>query len=1293
MSATGGGTVTLVFTDLVGSTELLSQLGDDVFGRLQADHFTMLREAAAEFGGTEVKSLGDGLMLVFHSTVSAVSCAAAMQARVSVHDWGGPHLGLGLRVGVNCGDAISKDDDYFGTPVVVAKRLCDRAEGGQVLVSGLVRALVGGRGNHVFRDLGPMSLKGLADPVNTCELAWAGDDAAEHPIAPAAEPDSPVTQPEQIPLPPELAPSTGSTAFIGRAAEAARLTKALDRTRGGTRQHVMIAGEPGIGKTRLAAEIARLAHSQGMLVVHGRSDEESVVPFQPFLQTIRHYVDHAPQAELVDAFRLAGPEIARLVPELRARFPDIPEPAPADPETERYRLFEAVSSAFTIAARKRPVFLLLDDLHWADKASLLLLKHIARTPQAAAVMVVGTFRDVETARSHPLAQVLADLSRERLVERIDLKGLSPEEVNGLVTAWAGQETPPGLSEVIWRETEGHPFFCKELLRHLLETGALSQTGGGLRTKLKIEKLGIPEGVRDLVDRRLARLGEDTFQALSVSAVVGREFSVDVVRRVTRMSEDSLLDSLEEAAAAGLLIEGSGATLTYRFSHALVRGSLYDHLSRARRARLHIQIAEALEETDPERFLPELANHFFEAAAGSDVLERAIDYAVAAAESATRQLAYEDAASQYERAVGALTLRGGDETRLCRLLVALGESRWAAGEFVAARGPLARAAELADRLNLIPELAQTALVYGGPFGFDGGIENTELIDLLELALARLPKEDDPLRARVLGRLLLALAVSPASERRHELAQEGVAMARRLGDPAVLAEVLTAANWTTGGPDDLEQRLTVAKEALAMADQAGNPTLRLEVGFWAVANLLEAADMDAAARELEICTELLQGIRHPYHAWMVALAQTMRAIHDGRMKDAGPLARRALETGQLAANPNAVQLYSAQIEVIAFLEGTMIQLHAASQAFADHFRGIPAFRCGLIHICSEIGLEDEARANFETLAAHDFEDFPRDMFWFSAIALLADSCVDLGDRERAVLLYDLLKPYEDRYVVLGSFAAPYSFASRPLGRLAGFLGDHEEAERLFEKSLEAHARVGAEAGVAWTHLNYARMLISLDTPAAAERALPHMEEASELGRRLGLQSFVDQVREMREGVIQEAPRRRTVGEVASQLGSDARAAVTTRGRVGMAKLIADASDDDLERRFGSRVGQRAMFAAMAGGFQPRMALGFEGELGFELTHLDETTASDWWTIQIQGRKATAHHRAPANAEFTLHVAVPDFVRIVAGSVNPVTAWVEGRARGEGDVTLGPRLVELFGGVAPFETAASGAQAAAG
>ncbi|HEV3364770.1 MAG TPA: AAA family ATPase, partial [Acidimicrobiia bacterium] len=654
----------VLFTDLVGSTELRGRLGEEAADELRRRHDRLLTEAVERHGGQVVKGLGDGIMSTFAGASDAVDAAVAIQQAVDRFNRSGTApVPLSVRVGLSGGDVSFEDDDVHGTPVIEASRLCAVANGGEILASEGIRWLARSSAAQRFSPAGDLELKGLAEPLPAVRVEW-------EPAAASAIPT------------PALLTDVGRI-FVGRDAELERLQQLWKEAAAGERRVAFLAGEPGVGKTRLAAEIALRAYDQGAVVLAGRCDEDLGVPYQPFVEALRHFADHTPPEELRGRLGRYGGELTRLVPDVIDRVVDLAPPLASDPETERYRLFDAVAAWLSAASTDEPVLLMFDDLQWAAKPTLLLLRHVLRASNVKRLFILATYRDSELTHDHPLVELVADLRRDAGFNRLPLSGLDDQAVAAMIEEVAGQaldEDGFALAQTIYQETEGNPFFVREVLRHLAETEAIERRGSQWAIRLPSDQIGIPEGVRDVVGRRLSRLSSRANQALRVAAVVGAEFDVDLVQ-IAGLREGDLLAALDEAVDARLIVEVSPTR--FRFSHSLVRATLYDSLTGARKLALHRSVAEAIEARHAEAlddYLPALAHHWAKAAPTAET-ERAIEYATRAGDRALAQLAHDEAVSYYRQALD-LTERsagsvGGPPP--VDLLIKLGDAQRRAGD--------------------------------------------------------------------------------------------------------------------------------------------------------------------------------------------------------------------------------------------------------------------------------------------------------------------------------------------------------------------------------------------------------------------------------------------------------------------------------------------------------------------------------------------------------------------------------------------------------------------------------------
>ena len=693
-------------------------------------------------------------------------------------------------------------------------------------------------------------------------------------------------------------PGRRAGAFVGRERELDELLTALADAVAGRGGLVLVGGEPGIGKSRLADELAGRAEELGARVLSGRCWEAGGAPaYWPWVQSLRAYVREREPEPLRAELGLGAPDLAQVLPELRELFPELPEPPTLAPEGARFRLFDSVATFLRTVARARPLLLVLDDLHAADAPSLLLLEFIANELDGSRLMILGAYRDTEIGPDHQLAATLAELARDQATQRVMLEGLSEAAVSRYIELSTGVVAPGSLVAAVHRGTEGNPLFLGELARllgdeQLLELGTL-------------ERFPIPQGVHDAIAHRLRRLSERCRQVLGLASGLGREFSTAALERVSGTGGDALLELLDEALAARVVGEVPGARNRLRFSHALVRDALYEQLGASRRVRLHAEIGEALLSLyarDPEPHLAEIAHHFLEAAPGGD-RERAIDYARRAADRAGRLLAYEEAARLYGMALAALdSTESADEPTRCELLLALGEAQARSGEMAPAKETFEHAADAASRLSLPGLLARAAIGYGGRFVWVRAGNDRRLVPLLESALAALPNEDSALRVKLLARLAGALRDQPSPRPVEAISNEAVEMARRLGDPATLAYALDGLYAGIRYPQQTAEWRAMADELVQSAERAGDKERAWAGHQHRLGPLMLAGDLESVDAELRAMEQVADELRQPAQLWAHSLSQTQRALFAGQFEDAEALIERNRELGRRAQTPD-------------------------------------------------------------------------------------------------------------------------------------------------------------------------------------------------------------------------------------------------------------------------------------------------------------------------------------------------------------------------------------------------------
>ena len=961
--------VTILFTDLVNSTELLQRAGDEAAQHVFDAHRDLLRAAITAHDGAEVKWLGDGLMVAFQSAADAVRCAIEMQRSARQRVQGERLL---VRIGVNAGEVMQSDRDYFGTPVVVARRLCDRASAGQIVCSSLVPALLSGRSEFEFNPLGDLSLKGIAAPVSACEVVYRVDRLATFRAAPP---------------------------FVGRIGEMAKLDEKLKQLRlgGGI---VMVVGEPGMGKTRIMEEFAGRARSDGAVVLWGRCYEGEWAPsFIPFIEAINAYAQTVEPGRLVEDLGYAAATIARVVPDLHGVLGNLPEPPALQPEEERFRLLEAVADFLVAAARRWPIVLMLDDLQWADRGTIAMLRHVARALSASRVLVVGAYRNIDLDRTHPLSDALGALRREAPYERILLKGLDAGQVGELLGSIVDEDVPAELASVIGVETDGNPFFIREILVHLAEEGKLLGEDGALLSG-SIADMGIPEGVREVIGRRVSHLSHGCGRLLTLASTMTGGCPWEVLLAISGEDEATVLDHLDEALAAHLMRERkSDGALTYDFAHALIRQTLYEELSAPRRLVLHRRIGEALETLyadDLESHVAELAHHFLQASHGADV-SKGVDYAARAGRRAMARAAYEEAAGLYERGLQVLAAHAPSRReQTCELLLALGDAQMFGGEPDTAMKSFVEAAELARQLPTRDAFARAAFGYdtarftAGPSLLRAERQFAE--KLLREALDGLTGET-ALRARVLARLASCVAWNQ-DDARADLTAEALRIARAAGDPETTVYTLYARlSLTPAGPHTVHERLESASDVVSAAEATADKEHALLGRYLRMHALLELGRIADADAEMEAFAALADELRIPqYRAWTLFF-RSMRAFMAGRFDEADQLSQEALAMDRRLQTSVAVSLFGVQTFTSRRERGQLESLEGAVTGFVERYPEI-RWLCALADLHVEIGKQADARRELDQLAEHDFTDLQRDGNWLIALTLLSEVCFALA-----------------------------------------------------------------------------------------------------------------------------------------------------------------------------------------------------------------------------------------------------------------------------------------------------------
>jgi class 3 adenylate cyclase/tetratricopeptide (TPR) repeat protein len=994
------GPVTILFSDVEGSTDLRTERGDAAAHRILRSHEDVVRRCVAAHDGREVKALGDGFMVVFMSARKALACAISIQQAMEERNVEFPGEELKVRIGLNTGEVVVEGDDIYGQAVNAAARISSRAKGGEVLVSEIVRQLAGSGPEFTFADRGRYRLKGFPDRWHLYGVVYNAARSAEAGAAFAER-----------------------TPFVGREAERADLRRLIAQVQAGTGALVMIGGEPGVGKSRLAEELAIRCSREGFQTFFGASYEMAgAQPYIPFVEAFEQALARAPTPKAFREFLgEEAPQIARLVPKLRQFCPDIAPPLELPPEQERRYLFNSIWEVLARTARVQPTLLVLDDIHWADEPTMLLIQHLAERITEVPVLMVGLYRDSELDVGRPLSRTFEELTRRRLARRIRLGRLPQEGVTQMVAGMAGQEPPASLVEVLYAETAGNPFFTEEVFKHLAEEGRLFDADGRFRTDLTVEGLDVPEGVRMVVGARLRRLGEEGPRVLASAAVLGRVFSFELLQHLEEIPEDRLLDIVESAARARLIfsVEDSADEDRFIFAHELIRQTVLAELSAPRRRRLHARAADALERVYASALAPQaaaIANHLVEAGAAADP-KRTLQYLLMAGRWALDTAAFEEALRHLEAAVDRVDV--ATPVQQAELLDLRANAERSAGNWPEA--------------TAIWQEAVDAYVTLGDQEAIGRVGVQAAFSLMWAA-----RWEDSFE--MAERVLAVMGEGVSSDRARLLANAG----------AVLSF----------GEVPFEVGDGYLRRALAMADQLGDPTVR---GHCLLFLCLNRFPLMHQAECAEAGLEAAELLRTAGDLWGVAAVlgfATIAVVDMGRFDEAlrlqqelEPLAER------LGNHPALMQARRIRAMVDFCTAPDLAALEAFAHADLEFVRGagLPWF----VHALGWIGLARFLAGDWDTCLAPLEEgvalDPPSGLNGWNR-SLLFEALAYRGDREAALALLD--KAEDNRMPTAGQ---PNGWGRWTMlwSVVEGLyvLGEHDRAAGLYDLVVECIERTGS------------------------------------------------------------------------------------------------------------------------------------------------------------------------------------------------------------------------------------------
>lgn len=1102
-------TFTFFFSDIEDSTRLW-EANPDAMRVALARHDQIARQTIHDHGGSVFKTTGDGVCATFTTTPDAARAAAALQRSIDSEHWP-ESVPIAVRIGVHRGSAENRDGDYFGPALNRTSRIMSAAHGGQTVLSDSATEDVrtGLSDDLGIVDLGTHRLRGLNDPERIHQLTISGLPSG---FAPLSSVDA---FPAARPTPDRTLRRDGGR-LVGRESELAVLEKEWRGARRGSRRVVLVAGEPGIGKTRLVAEVADLIESDAGFVLYGLCDENAVVPYQPFVEALRDYIASVPVTVLHERLRGLEHDLARVVPELEGRLREPPvRETPGDARAERYRLFEAVVSVVTGLSAAGPTALVLDDLHWADETTMLLLRHLLRSTSDAALLVVGCYSDTEVPRGHPTADLLADLRGTEGAIHISLDGLSDDESALLLNDAAGHAVPPDVVDALHDQTDGNPLFLVEILKGV-EDPTSDPVASSAVTGADITHVDLPERARDVVARRVRRLPEDVGSVLAATAVIGSVFTSALVGEVLDLPERDVLSRLDITTDAGLVAEQPGRSGSYSFAHAFIRQTIYLDLPTARRAGLHADVAATMERFGTERYPPAVLAHHYTRALPLGDHSKAVGYTLAAGRDAVDDLAFEKAAALFEQA---RELAEKDE--------AFDTSEWVeiliehAGALVfvdegAAVDTARRAIDEARRHGSPEQLARAVTVLTEPVS--AVVADPErTIELFDEAQRGLRDDDHALRARLLAIEAFKYAAYQLHGRNpQELARVAVDEARKSDDPVTLAEALFARATSLETEPDVSERVAIADELVSLGRaESGRASTATAYGLrvLAGANLDVGNDVDLAAAVSEL-TRVGHELRWlpalVYEAQWRATLATVEARFDDVSSCWADMRRYARAYRGVGGMIGQQSLFLAR-EQGRFAEylGSLQDVAAANPSNAY---------VGSLLALSHLDSDDTAGATaaLDDLAEGGFRQDVGGGAWPVVLGVLAEVAVATESAAHVETLHQLVEPFSGTLLTAVVGLGCIGSADRYLGMLCAARGDHSLAQEHFQRAVEIENRVKGRALLARTRYWQARSLGARGSEhdrSDAEQVLSDVERET---RDLGMRRLEQQAATLRNAI---------------------------------------------------------------------------------------------------------------------------------------------------------------------------------